>query len=165
MSHLYSKNELSYEVSFFPYGIESIEVTNFCNHFRWMWSDVPKVIQNKKLDFLHIGRHRQKQPIAGRISKILVGESDGWRFAHFLTDGETTNPTWLKSKTLRPQNFQGQSDFEFIFCMIVQYHDRNLPEKFWLLMASGVLSKVSLKVKLMFFKIQNIILPSICRHE
>ena len=30
-----------------------------------MWSDVPKVIQNNKLDFLHKGRLQQKQAVAG----------------------------------------------------------------------------------------------------
>ena len=44
-----------------------------------------------------------------------------------------------------------------------QHHDWNLLNKFWLLITFGVLPKVSLKV--MFFKIQNIILPSIGRHE
>ena len=39
-----------------------------------MCSDILKVIQNNKLDFLDIGRPQQKQPIAGGISKILVGE-------------------------------------------------------------------------------------------
>ena len=39
-----------------------------------MCSDILKVIQNNKSDFLDIGRPQQKQPIAGRISKILVGE-------------------------------------------------------------------------------------------
>ena len=40
-----------------------------------------------------------------------------------------------------------------------QHHDWNLLNKFWLLITFGVLPKVSLKVK--FFKIHNIILPSI----
>ena len=52
---------------------EISKVTNLFNHFKQMCSDVPKVIQNNKLDFLHIGRLQQKQPIAGGISKILVG--------------------------------------------------------------------------------------------
>ena len=47
-----------------------------------------------------------------------------------------------------------------------QHHDWNLLNKFWLLTTFGVLFKVSFKVKLLsIFKIQNIILPSICRHE
>ena len=45
--------------------------------------------------------------------------------------------------------------FELIFCIAVQHHDWNLKNKFWLLMVYGVLSKVSIKVKLMFFKIQK----------
>ena len=45
-----------------------------------------------------------------------------------------------------------------------QYHDWNLLYKFWLQITFGVLSKVSLKVKVNLFKISNIILPSICRH-
>ena len=69
VSHLYPKNELSYEVSFFPYSRESIEVTNLCNHFRWMWSDTPKVIQNKTLVIWHIGSFRQKQTIAEGFPK------------------------------------------------------------------------------------------------
>ena len=73
MSQLYLKNELSYEVSFFACGEEAIEVTHLFNHFRWMWSDVSKVIQNNKLDFLHIGRLQQKEAITVGISKILVG--------------------------------------------------------------------------------------------
>ena len=52
---------------------EAIEVTHLFNHFRWMWSDVSKVIQNK-LDLLHIGRLQQKQTISGGMSKILVGD-------------------------------------------------------------------------------------------
>ena len=35
--------------------VKQLEYLEF-NHFRWMWSDVPKVIQNNKLDFLHKGR-------------------------------------------------------------------------------------------------------------
>ena len=37
-----------------------------------MWSDVPKVIQNNKLDYLRKVRLQQKQAVAGGISKILV---------------------------------------------------------------------------------------------
>ena len=55
-------------------GGEAIEVTHLFNHFRWMWSDVSKVIQNNKLDLLHIGRLQQKQTISGGISKTLVGD-------------------------------------------------------------------------------------------
>ena len=55
-------------------GEEAIEVTHLFNHFRGMWSNVPKVIQNSKLDFFHKGRLQQKQAVAGRISKVLVGD-------------------------------------------------------------------------------------------
>ena len=51
------------------------------------------------------------------------------------------------------QNFfwKGLS-FEFIFCLPVQHYDWNLQNKFWLLMALGVLCRcVSVKVKLVFF--------------
>ena len=37
-----------------------------------MWSDVSKVIQNNKFDFLHIDRLQQKQAISGEFFKILV---------------------------------------------------------------------------------------------
>ena len=37
-------------LNFFACGKKSIEVTNLFNHFKWMCSDVPKVIQNDKLD-------------------------------------------------------------------------------------------------------------------
>ena len=59
---------------FFTCGEEAIEVTHLFNHFRGMWSNVPKVIQNSKLDFFHKGRLQQKQAVAGRISKVLVGD-------------------------------------------------------------------------------------------
>ena len=36
---------------FFAYGKESIEVTNLFNHFKWVWSDVPNLIQNNKLEW------------------------------------------------------------------------------------------------------------------
>ena len=49
------------------------------------------------------------------------------------------------------------------FCMAVQHHDWNLLNKSWLLIAFGVLSKVSLKVKPKVFKIQNMIISSTCR--
>ena len=55
-------------------GGETIEVTHLFNHVRWMWSDVSKVIQNNKLDLLHIGRLQQKQTISDGISTILVGD-------------------------------------------------------------------------------------------
>ena len=32
-----------------------------------MWSDVSKVIQNNKLEFLHLGTLQQKQAIAGEL--------------------------------------------------------------------------------------------------
>ena len=35
-----------------------------------MWSDGSKVIQNNKLDFLHIGRLQQKQAIAVEFPKF-----------------------------------------------------------------------------------------------
>ena len=35
-----------------------------------MWSDVSKVIQNNKLDFLHMGSLQQKQAITVGISKF-----------------------------------------------------------------------------------------------
>ena len=50
----YLKTELSYEVSFFACGKESIEVNNLFNHFMWVWLDVPKVIQNNKLEWNYI---------------------------------------------------------------------------------------------------------------
>ena len=59
-------------MKFFACGEEATEVTHLFNHFRWMWSDVPKVIQSNKLDFLHKVRLQQKQAVAGGISKILV---------------------------------------------------------------------------------------------
>ena len=37
-------------LKFFVCDKKSIEVTNLFNHFKWMCSDVPKVIQNNKLD-------------------------------------------------------------------------------------------------------------------
>ena len=56
--------------------------------------------------------------------------------------------------------------FEFIFCFAVQHCDWNLQNKFCLLMAAEFLCRsVSLKVKLIFSKVQNKILPSICRYE
>ena len=51
-----------------------------------MWSEVVKVIQNNKLDFLHIGTLRQKQPIAGGISKIPPAIGGGTK--HFLSAAE-----------------------------------------------------------------------------
>ena len=36
-----------------------------------MWSDESKMIQNKKLDFLHIGRLQQKKAIAGEFSRFF----------------------------------------------------------------------------------------------
>ena len=36
-------------LKFFACGKKSIEVTNLSNHFKWMCSDIPKVIQNNKL--------------------------------------------------------------------------------------------------------------------
>ena len=44
-----------------------------------------------------------------------------------------------------------------------QYH-WNLLNKFWLLITFGVLSKVSLKVKVKLFKVKNIVLPPIFRN-
>ena len=38
-----------------------------------MWSDMSKMIQNKKFDYLHIDKLQQNQVIAGGISKILMG--------------------------------------------------------------------------------------------
>ena len=40
--------------------------------FKWICWDVVKVIQDNKLDFLHISRLQQKKIIAGVFSKILV---------------------------------------------------------------------------------------------
>ena len=54
---------------------------------------------------------------------------------------------------------------EFIVCMTVQHHDWNLQNTFWLLMAFEVVFRCPLKLSLYFFKIQNIIFASICRHE
>ena len=39
-----------------------------------MWSDVSKVIQNDKFDFLHIDRLQQKHAISEEFFKILVGD-------------------------------------------------------------------------------------------
>ena len=60
--------------SFFACGDEAIEVTHLFNHFRWIWSDMPKVMQYNKLDFLDKVRLQQKQAVAGGISKILAGD-------------------------------------------------------------------------------------------
>ena len=57
-------------LNFFACGKKSIEVTNLFNHFKWMCSDAPKVIQNHMLDFLHIGRLQQKQLIAVGFPKF-----------------------------------------------------------------------------------------------
>ena len=54
----------------FASGKEPIGVTHLFNNFKWMWSDVSKVIQNNKLDLLHIGRLQQKQVIAGEFPKF-----------------------------------------------------------------------------------------------
>ena len=63
------------------------------------------------------------------------------------------------------QNFSRKAlSFEFIFRMAVQHHDWNLLSKFWLLITSGVPSKVSLMVKLKFLKFKTI-LSSIWRHD
>ena len=35
----------------FACGKESIEVTNVFSHFKWLWLDMPKVIQNNKLEW------------------------------------------------------------------------------------------------------------------
>ena len=51
-----------------------MEVKHLFKHFKWMWSDVSKVIQYNKFDFLHIDRLQQKQAISGGISEILVGD-------------------------------------------------------------------------------------------
>ena len=58
-------------MKFFACGKEAIKVT--FNHFKWKWSDVFKVIQNNKLDFLQIGRLQQKEAITVGTSKMLVG--------------------------------------------------------------------------------------------
>ena len=70
VSQLYLKNEFSYEVSFFACCKKAIEVTLsiISSGSRQTY---PKVIQNNKLDFLHIGRLQQKQAITVGISKIL----------------------------------------------------------------------------------------------
>ena len=60
--------------SFFACGDEAIEVTHLFNHFRWIWSDMPKVMQYNKFDFLDKVRLQQKQAVAGGISKILAGD-------------------------------------------------------------------------------------------
>ena len=41
-----------------------------------MWPVVSKMIQNSKLDLLHIGRLQQNQAIARGISKILGGDKN-----------------------------------------------------------------------------------------
>ena len=126
--------------------MESIEVTNSFNHFKWMLSNEPKVIQNNKLDILHIRRLWQKQPIGG------VPFQPGY-------NGKPCDPkifkanqiAWfLYTKFLRKGLF-----YELIFCIAVHHHDWNLGNKFWLLVAYGFLSKMSIKVKLMFFKVQK----------
>ena len=55
------------------------------------------------------------------------------------------------------QNFSRRSlSFKFLFCFAVEHDDLNLQNKFWLLFSFVVLCRcVPLKVKLMFFKIQN----------
>ena len=53
-----------------------MEVTHLFNHFRWMWLNVPKVIQNSKLDFLDKGRLQQKQAVPGEISKVFLPSAD-----------------------------------------------------------------------------------------
>ena len=36
---------------FFACGKESKEVTNLFNHLKWVWLEVPKVIQNNRLEW------------------------------------------------------------------------------------------------------------------
>ena len=50
--HVESDDKLvsQFYLKFFPCGKKSIEVTNLLNYFKWMCSDVPKVIQSNKLD-------------------------------------------------------------------------------------------------------------------
>ena len=115
-----------------------------------MWSDKSKVIQNNKLDFLHIGRVQQKAAttfyyhiwfldlnlplqVIIRWKKVFMGRM-------------TKNGGWGTF----PERLYLLNSF---FCMAV------------FCITFGVLSKVSLKVKLKFFKTQNIFLPSICRDE
>ena len=38
-------------VSFFACGKESKEVTNLFNYLKWVWLEVPKVIQNNRLEW------------------------------------------------------------------------------------------------------------------
>ena len=115
----------------------------------------------------------------GERKNFVQGDSDGWRFGHFLLMGGISSQPGCNGKPCFPKIFKAHQIAWFIytkflqktfifwihFCILVQYHDWNLLNKFWLLITFGVLSKVPLKVKLKLFKIQNIILPSICRHE
>ena len=38
------------KLGFFACSKESIEVTNLINHFKWVWSNIPKVVQNNNLE-------------------------------------------------------------------------------------------------------------------
>ena len=44
-----SQDDLNYKVVFFACSQGSIEVTNVFNNFKWVWSGMPKVIQNNEL--------------------------------------------------------------------------------------------------------------------
>ena len=47
----------------------------------------------------------------GRMKKFARGDSDGWRFGHFLIDGGgSSTPTRPLCKTLCPQNFLSHSE-------------------------------------------------------
>ena len=61
VSQLYLKNEFSYEVIFLACDKEPIEVTFSIIIVEVVGRVQNKVIQNNKLDFLHIGRLQQLQ--------------------------------------------------------------------------------------------------------
>ena len=64
-----------------------------------MWSDMSKMIQNKKFDFPLQVIGGGVRPSWEECKKLDEGNRDGWRFGYFLTDGRSTNPTQLQWKT------------------------------------------------------------------
>ena len=143
VSQFYLKNELSYEVSF-------LHVVIIC----------------KNLVNLEIWWGKGGW---GQVRRDLV--------TFWLIGGALTQ-TGCNEKPCSPKIFKANQIAWFFYTKFKhhdqhqnQHHDWNLLNKFWLLITFGVLPKVSFKVKfkvslkVKFFKIQNIILLSVGRHE
>ena len=143
----------------FVCGKEGIKVTHFFNHFKWMWSDVSKVIQNSKLAFLHIVRlHRWRWVELWTLFEWCGEYCPNTAVMENAGDPKFSRPIRLLDSFA--ENFSRKAlSFEFIFCMAVNYHDWNFLNRFRSLMSlKGALLKQVLAIesplkmmKMMFF--------------